>query len=35
MLSTMIQETLEREFTQFVGAKPFERTAARRDVRNG
>jgi putative transposase len=35
MLSTMIQETLEREFTQFVGAKRFERTGERRDVRNG
>lgn len=35
MLSTMIHETLEREFAQFVGARPFERTEARRDVRNG
>ena len=35
MLSTLIQETIEREFTQFVGAKPFERTPERRDVRNG
>lgn len=35
MLSTLIHETLEREFTQFLGAKPFERSPARRDVRNG
>lgn len=35
MLSTLIHETLEREFTQFLGARPFERSATRRDVRNG
>jgi putative transposase len=35
MLQTLIQETLEREFTQFLGAAPFERSAARRGLRNG
>lgn len=35
MLHTMIQETLAREFQDFVGAAPFERTPDRRDVRNG
>jgi transposase-like protein len=35
MLATLIQETLEREFTQFVGAERFARSAERRDVRNG
>jgi transposase-like protein len=35
MLHTMIQETLAREFQDFVGAAPFERTPERRDVRNG
>jgi putative transposase len=35
MLQTLIQETLEREFGQFLGAAPFERTAARRGLRNG
>lgn len=35
MLTTLVQETLEREFTQFVGAQPHERTAARRGWRNG
>jgi transposase-like protein len=35
MLSTLVQETIEREFTQFMGAKRFERTEERRDVRNG
>lgn len=33
MLQTLIQETLEREFTQFLGAAPFERSAARRGLR--
>ncbi|HET7586190.1 MAG TPA: IS256 family transposase [Gemmatimonadaceae bacterium] len=35
MLQSLIQETLEREFHQFVGAAPHERTAARRGWRNG
>lgn len=35
MLQTLIQETLEREFTQFLGAAPFERSATRRGLRNG
>ena len=35
LLHTMIQETLAREFQDFVGAAPFERTPERRDVRNG
>lgn len=35
MLATLIQETLEREFTQFVGAERFARHPERRDVRNG
>jgi transposase-like protein len=35
MLQTLIQETLEREFSHFVGAQRFERSPARRGVRNG
>lgn len=35
MLSTLIHETLEREFAQFLGARRFERSPERRDVRNG
>jgi len=35
MLSSLIHETIEREFTQFVGAQRFERTPDRREVRNG
>lgn len=35
MLTTLVQETLEREFTRFVGARPHERTARRRGWRNG
>lgn len=35
MLATLIQETLEREFTQFVGVERFVRSPERRDVRNG
>lgn len=35
MLQSLIQETLEREFSQFVGAAPHERSAARRGWRNG
>jgi transposase-like protein len=35
MLSTLIHETMEREFAQFLGARRFERSPERRDVRNG
>jgi transposase-like protein len=35
MLTTLIHETIEREFAQFLGARPFERTPQRRGVRNG
>jgi putative transposase len=35
MLATLVQETLEREFTRFLGAAPHERTPARRGWRNG
>ena len=35
MLGTLVQETLEREFTRFLGAQPHERTARRRGWRNG
>src|SRR5262245_6304341 len=35
MLATLVQETLEREFTRFLGAQPHERTARRRGWRNG
>jgi transposase-like protein len=35
MLSSLIHETIEREFTQFIGAQRFERTPDRREVRNG
>jgi putative transposase len=35
MLTTLVQETLEREFTHFVGAHPHERSATRRGWRNG
>ena len=35
MLSTLVQETLEREFTRFLGAGPHEHTATRRGWRNG
>jgi putative transposase len=35
MLTTLVQETLEREFTRFLGAGPHEHTAARRGWRNG
>jgi len=35
MLTTLMHETLEREFATFVGADRFERTPARQDVRNG
>jgi putative transposase len=35
MLTTLVQETMEREFARFVGAQPHERTAQRRGWRNG
>lgn len=35
MLATLIRDTLEREFTQFLGAQPHERSATRRGWRNG
>jgi putative transposase len=35
MLQTLIRETLQAEFTRFLGARPHERTAARRGWRNG
>ena len=35
MLTTLIQSMLEAEFTQFLGATPHERTAARTGWRNG
>jgi putative transposase len=35
MLQTLIQETLEQEFTRFVGAERHERTEERRGWRNG
>lgn len=35
MLQTLIQETLEAEFTRFLGAAPRERSATRRGWRNG
>ena len=35
LVEAIVQETLHREFTQFLGAAPHERTAERRGVRNG
>jgi transposase-like protein len=35
MLTTLVQETLEREFTRFLGAGPHEHSATRRGWRNG
>jgi len=35
MLQTLVQETLEVEFTRFLGAAPHERTATRQGWRNG
>jgi transposase-like protein len=35
MLQALVQQTLEAEFTRFLGAAPHERTAARRGWRNG
>lgn len=35
MLTTLVHDVLDREFTQQLGAEPFERTARRTDWRNG
>lgn len=35
LVTTVVQEALEHEFAQLIGARPYERTAARRGVRNG
>ena len=35
LVETLVQEMLTREFTQFLGAAAYERTAERRGVRNG
>ncbi len=35
LVETVVQETLTREFAQFLGAVPYERTDARQGVRNG
>jgi transposase-like protein len=35
MLTTLVQQVLEQEFTRFVGAAPHERTRERRGWRNG
>jgi putative transposase len=35
MLTTLVQETLEREFTRFLGAEPHERRPTRAGWRNG
>lgn len=35
MLTTLVQQTVEQEFTRFLGAAPHEHTAARRGWRNG
>jgi putative transposase len=35
MLTTIVQQTLQEEFTRFLGAAPHERTSARRGWRNG
>jgi putative transposase len=35
LVEAVVQETLTREFAQFLGAAPYERTAARQGVRNG
>ncbi len=34
LVETVVQEMLTREFTQFLGAAPYERSDARRGVRN-
>jgi putative transposase len=35
LVETVVQETLTREFAQFLGAAPYERSDERRGVRNG
>lgn len=35
MLTALIQQTIEREFTQFIGAEKSARVATRTGVRNG
>ncbi len=35
MVSTVVQDTIRAEFERFLGAAPYERTAARRGHRNG
>jgi transposase-like protein len=35
MLTVLVQDTIEREFTRFLGAQPHERTPQRRGWRNG
>src|ERR1700737_1714287 len=35
LIETVVQETVPREFAQFLGAAPYERTEERRGVRNG
>jgi transposase-like protein len=35
MVSMVVQETIYAEFERFLGAAPYERTAARRGHRNG
>jgi putative transposase len=35
MLATLVQQTIEQEFTRFLGARPHERTERRRGYRNG
>lgn len=35
LVEAVVQETLTREFAQFLGAAPYERTEARQGVRNG
>jgi putative transposase len=35
LVEAVVQETLTREFAQFLGAAPYERTGARQGVRNG
>jgi len=35
MLQTLVQQAVEAQFTQFLGAGPYERTEARQGLRNG
>lgn len=35
LVQELVQTTLERDFTHFLGAEPYARTAERRGVRNG